>query len=562
MNNFILISFLSLFINSGMALTPSDALKAREEALQTLNAFNPTSVLNGYTQNPKETNLFPQEGMNTLSSSGLNALSNDSAALEVYQQAGSRNKGRYNPNSPEMLYAERLLENPEDAINGVCYKEPGYCESTTETKNCEETVGYKTISCGETLKVTLKPLTQNFTREAMFPHGKTTFDLTQCGKYNKRCSPANLAQINPSCEVLNLEVKYRNKVLQIIKEPTCKDATLTVSFGKIIQGSRTLNIKLKQLVSEDFWITQACEKKASDSCILKNSNSCLEPNATKIIDGIGITRTCWGYASHYQCSYLENSFCLALLNKGCSQVNSQCLQTSNRLCVRYLQTFSCMNQVCFPEKTFCPDKVPCSDGSCDVSFEEESDDEAEGLSRLGALAGVASDVATKQVRSGVPAIFTGANSTCRKVKADVRNCCRGSYHMTHCSEDEKRLAKAKEEGRAYKVGNFCALKKLGLCLEEKESWCVFPTKLASILQIQGRFYQLGISFGWAKDEDNKANCRGVTPEELERINFSALDLSPITQELLTRKVLPNEEQISTVNQSHIERLKQMGRAHD
>ncbi|HHF7375957.1 MULTISPECIES: conjugal transfer protein TraN [Legionellaceae] len=562
MSKFILILCSSLFITAGLAQTPADALKAREQAMHALNGFSPASVLNGYTQNPKETSHLPQEGTNTLPSAGLNALSHNPEALEVYQHAGTRTKGRYNPNSPEMRYAEQLLENPESAVDGVCYKEPGFCESTQESKTCEETVGYKNISCGEALKVTLKPLTQNFTREVMFPQGSATFHLAQCGKHNKKCSKANLAEISPACEALNLVVMYHNKVLQIIKNPTCKDPTVTVSLGKIIKAPIPLRMTLTQQVSEESWVTQACDKNTSDTCVLTNTNSCLEPNATKIMEGIAITRPCWGHASNYQCSYLENSYCMPLLQAGCSQVSSRCLNASNGLCTRFLQTFSCMNQVCFPEKTICPDKIPCSDGSCDLSFEEESDDAAEGLSRLGALAGVASDVATKQVRSGVPAIFTGTNSTCRKVVANTRNCCHGSYQMTHCSDDEKRLAKAKEEGRAYKVGTFCALKKLGLCLEEKESWCVFPTKLASILQIQGRFYQLGIHFGWAKDEDNKANCRGITPEELERINFSALDLSPITQELMNRKVLPNDGQVSAVNQSHIERLKQMGRAHD
>jgi conjugal transfer mating pair stabilization protein TraN len=248
--------------------------------------------------------------------------------------------------------------------------------------------------------------------------------------------------------------------------------------------------------------------------------------------------------------------------EGCSQVNSQCLNAPNGFCSSFLQTYSCLKQFCEPEKTVCPGTIGCSDGQCDLSETEASDDAAEGLSRLGVLAGAASDVASKQVHSGVPAIFTGTNSTCRKVKADVRDCCKGSYQMTHCSDDEKRLAKAKEEGRAFKVGKFCAIKKLGMCLEEKQSWCVFPTKLAAIIQIQGRYSQLGIPFGWAKEEDNKANCRGITPEELERINFSALDLSPIEQELMNRKILPQDNHVSSLNQSHIERLNQTGRSHD
>lgn len=186
---------------------------------------------------------------------------------------------------------------------------------------------------------------------------------------------------------------------------------------------------------------------------------------------------------------------------------------------------------------------------------------AEGLSRLGALAGAAGDVSANQVRSGTPAIFIGKNSTCRKVIKNVRNCCRGSHQMTHCSQDEKRLAQAKEEGRAAYIGTYCA-RKILKCVEEKESWCVFPTKLSSIIQIQGRLRQLGINFGWAGGKENRPNCRGITPEELERINFAALDLSPIQQELIARMTLPNNGSINRNNQSHIERLKQQERAHD
>jgi conjugal transfer mating pair stabilization protein TraN len=54
----------------------------------------------------------------------------------------------------------------------------------------------------------------------------------------------------------------------------------------------------------------------------------------------------------------------------------------------------------------------------------------------------------------------------------------------------------------------------------------------------------------------------LTPEELERINFAALDLSLIQQELIARMALPNNGSINNANQSHIERLKQQGRAHD
>lgn len=51
---------------------------------------------------------------------------------------------------------------------------------------------------------------------------------------------------------------------------------------------------------------------------------------------------------------------MPLLQGGCSQVGSQCLNASNGLCTRFLQTFSCMNQVCFPEKPFVLTKYPAA----------------------------------------------------------------------------------------------------------------------------------------------------------------------------------------------------------
>ncbi|AUH72839.1 MULTISPECIES: conjugal transfer protein TraN [Legionella] len=566
MLKFLFILSFCLIMAPGFSQIPADVLKTREQAMQALHGFNPASVIDGYTINPHETALNPQEGSNALSSQGLNALNKNPTAFELYQNAGTRSKGRYNPNSPEMRYAENLLENPENVLEGVCYKEPVHCETISETKTCQETLSYKNKACTEQLTVTLQPLAQQLNRVITTSNGNATFDVTRCAPHDKYCTKAALAELTPLCETLTVSITYKNKLVQLIKQPTCADPTVSIVTAQKGRHYARLSIHLTQWMSEDKWSAKACDAirqdRSASQCILNNESACLEPNAQKTIQGVGITRPCWGRSFQFQCSYLESSSCTSLMMEGCSQRDSQCVNSANGLCSSYEQTFTCFQKSCLPEKTVCPGRIGCSDGSCDLSEEEVSDDAAEGLSRLGVLAGSASEVAAKQIHSGVPSIFTGNNSTCRKVKADVRNCCKGSYQMTHCSEDEKRLAKAKEEGRAFKVGKFCALKKMGMCLEEKQSWCVFPTKLAAIIQIQGRYSQLGIAFGWAKDEENHANCRGITPEELERINFSALDLSPIEQELMNRKVLPNEGQVASINQSHIERLKQMERSHD
>lgn len=568
MIKFILFLFGLILTFCVLAQNQNDALRARDEALNALKGFNPSTVLKGYTANPQESALLPQEGINALGSAGLNALKNNQAARDVYSQAGSRVRIKSNPMSPEMQYAELLLDNPDGVLDGACYKQAGGCKNESVIKTCDESVHYTNSSCKETLNVQVSSITQSVSR-VVSPsrvQSTATFDLQSCPPRSRHCTTANTVLLAPHCEHLKVSVSHNRQPLFVIKEPTCTDSTVTVQLKGKGRYSAALNVTVTEYVGEDQWSFSECDRiktgHSKSQCFLEGNSSCLEPNQAKTMGGLSITRPCWGREYHYQCAAVSNSSCTTLINQGCSQSDSTCVEAKADRCERYIQTFSCIQQFCMPEKTVCPGKIGCSDGQCDTSHSEESDDMAEGLSRFGALAGVAGEVSANQVRSGKPAIFTGKNSTCRKVKGDVRNCCRGSYHMTHCSGDEKLLAYAREEGRAFKVGKFCALKKLGICLEEKQSWCVFPTKLAAIIQIQGRNKQLGINFGWAKDEDNRANCRGITPEELERINFAALDLSPIQQELIARMAVPNNGSINNANQSHIERLRLQGRAHD
>ena len=173
--------------------------------------------------------------------------------------------------------------------------------------------------------------------------------------------------------------------------------------------------------------------------------------------------------------------------------------------------------------------IPCNDGKCMPTQDEQSTDFAEGATELGALGGVADDVRKNQVRNGIPAIFSGSNNLCRVAAAHVGNCCGGNAHLLNCREEEKSLSRARQDNRAVYVGTFCAHRKLKVCIEHKQSWCVFPSKLSSIIQIQGRLGQLGIGFGQTTSKRNYANCRGITPEEISRIDFSRLDMRSVTE---------------------------------
>jgi hypothetical protein len=206
-------------------------------------------------------------------------------------------------------------------------------------------------------------------------------------------------------------------------------------------------------------------------------------------------------------------------------------------------------------------KVPCIDGACLPETNEPGDDFGEGITQLGSLAGAADDVSARQVHSGRPNIFTGSNYQCRKAVAGIGNCCEKNGNIMRCNKTEKALAAATKDSRSFYVGTYCAMSKLGICLEYKESWCVFPSKLASIIQIQGRKGQLNISFGTAKKKKNRANCRGISPEELSRINFQALNLFSLTEDFKSRGTKKPPENMDSQATQKIERMEGEGRAH-
>lgn len=563
MSKFGLIFFVFLFTACAAAQNQNDALHARDEAMQALKGFNPASVLKGYTSNPSESSLQPQEGSNPLGAQGLNALKNNSTANEAYNQAGTRTKIRTNVNSPEMRYAEKLLENPDSVLEGACYKEAGGCKSQSVIKTCEEFVQYSKFSCKETLDVQIKSVTQSFSRVVTPSRFQSVamIDLQACPLKDWQCTSANTLILAPNCEHLKVTVTWYNQVLLVTKEPTCVDPTVTVQFKGVGRYSASLQVNVTEYVSEEHWKNGDCERikteHSNNQCFLESSQSCIDEELVKVIGGIAIKRPCWGRAYHYHCAAVNSSSCTPLINQGCSQTASNCIQMSGNRCERFSQSFACMQQFCMPEKTVCPGKITCADGHCDTSKSETSDDMAEGLSRLGALAGVAGDVSANQVRSGAPAIFTGTPQECKKYPLGFRDCCTDSGWgdwVKHCPEDLQALQRAKQENRVVYLGSY-KNHKLGA---HHYTYCIFPTKLVSIVQIQGRGGQLGIPYGTAE----YPNCRGLTPEELERINFAALDLSPIQQELIARMVLPNNGSINNANQSHIERLSLQGRAHD
>lgn len=545
-----------------LILAPCLALAdAKTEALESLKRFNPASVLKDYTANPNESGLMPPEGSDTLKTNGLSAIYKDQTASSVFEQAKIRPRVKNNANSVEMRYAEKLIENADGVLEGSCYTTPASCHAENTLKTCEEFLTYQPSFCGERLTIQLKTHTDAVKRLGLMQNPTKTysFDLTRCSQ-GERCDRSQLLLFDKQCAKLTVEVRQRGRLLPILKAPTCLDPTIVVQLP--LSGGQYFSLKItaNQQIFEESWQKNDCseyEHKIKEGlCAEEASNVCTEANQTKIIEGIPFTRPCWGKETRYRCVDGLKSTCDALLKDGCSQVNSICSAMTTSHCTHFLQTFQCPIKVCMPEQTLCPGKIACADGSCDKSQMEESNDINEGISRLAALTGAAEDFSNAQASTEYqPSVFAGNAMSCQKYPLGLRDCCKdkgwGDW-IVHCPKALQALLKARHENRAVYLGKY-----------KKESknnhvYCVFPTQLAAIVQIQGRGGQLHIPFG----EPKEPSCRGLSAKELEAINFARLDLSPLTEALRAKIQNPLPEASAANNQSHIERLNQQGKAHD
>lgn len=109
--------------------------------------------------------------------------------------------------------------------------------------------------------------------------------------------------------------------------------------------------------------------------------------------------------------------------------------------------------------------------------------------------------------------------------------------MMSCNEDEGRLAMQEGAGLCHSIGTYCSscIKLFGSCvscLEHTTGKCCFNSKLARIVNEQGR---VQVAKGWGSAES--PDCSGFTVAQLQSLNFAAMDLSEFYASIVP--TLPN-----------------------
>lgn len=150
-------------------------------------------------------------------------------------------------------------------------------------------------------------------------------------------------------------------------------------------------------------------------------------------------------------------------------------------------------------------------------------------------------------------LFGGVPQHCRDIAVGYSNCCQEkgwgqAIDLAHCSATEKKLGRARQSGRTIALGRYCKHRVLSVCTEHAQVFCVFPSRMATIIQSQGRLSQLKKSLGTAQ----KPDCSGLSVEEFSTLDLGQIDFSALYADVRQSAKIPDTSPID------IEQLKSRG----
>ncbi|WP_080155092.1 type-F conjugative transfer system mating-pair stabilization protein TraN [Salmonella enterica] len=547
-----------------------------------IQGFKPAEVIPGYTTSPSESGYY-----GGVTSSGVDMTSPGSAALNSSEAGKTITESILNTpanNKPSLdapFISEGLdMQAKAETITGGgfdgCVDQPAsFTEITThqclrDTKIEQYCTRTATIvgDWKETTEVKTYTLTAfNFSRsgkqivfsvaapEAGIIHSASLNVTTQNYLWNSRASFMNTTFNLTWNDTIALGgatgmVLTKGQTLSGTScsgNGSCTGTLDNVIYNQFVGGSSRFTLTLVMQVKSREWVPRV---EWSESCPFSKSegamtgSQCVEPGGTRsvVVEGktYSIHQDCWKWQDTYLTQTETEGTCGEYMkDSACTVTRSQCADTVDGFCVSQQVTYSCERK-----KTgngqICGGEFFCTDGSCAQGQTGTSNMFGQAVSALAAVAAAGEDVAElngENVRA-----FTGEAKSCKKMAAGFNNCCKDSgwgqdVGLSSCSSDEKALGKAKEKKLTVYVGEYCSKKVLGVCLEKKRGYCQFDSKLARIVQEQGRRDQLGVGFGSGKSPD----CRGITVDELQRLDFGVMNFSDFYDDLNAGSEIPEDQ---------------------
>lgn len=254
-----------------------------------------------------------------------------------------------------------------------------------------------------------------------------------------------------------------------------------------------------------------------------------------------------GFASaKYVLNYQKDRVCQTIDNcinipSECAFQSSKCLSFSDENICNYTQNiYNCATTTTTSTANVsCGSNVYCTNGQCTQVEDDSTQDFGKSLSYLQALNQIGEDnnASFEDLR-----IFTGKSNSCDKQILGYNNCCSDDgwgqdYLGASCKESEIQLAQSQSKKLCHYVGSYCSKKTpiIKTCEKTTKSYCCFGSKISRVINEQGKI-QLGVGWGSAESPD----CRGLTAEEMQNLQFDKMDLGEISSDISGSVTIPDK----------------------
>lgn len=566
-----------------------------QQSAEVFKTFNPSQSIPGFSNNPKEQHYYvdgKSENASKMEEDGIHSL-NDKTVMNPIMGA-INHRVDVNMNSDAMKKLITISEHADEVVKGVTNQyvdcqSKSICQTQTENKQCIAPAISQAQSCKKDLVILARKgndrimdISVHLVGGFWSSRATTSIDLTT-GAFKLIQGYLTSVRVYPKmqplgCDRLSIQLlsavdRFGKPVKVAINQmPTCENhyvANVTASSaGRIFD--RTLDVTLVFRFTIQFpdeikeSIQDHCQildlLKSNQVCQVQGSPICTSGAGRKIINGVVIDRPCWQWTQNYICQTQSNNTCSNLNLEHCDLVSTTCSKQVGDVCVEKKNVYQCPTKVCQnTASVYCGNgQTFCLDGNCTNHDYQPYTKFNEAVSNLSSV-----NAASKNFDTSEGFIFRGHDLSCRYDEAGFRNCCNNSgwgqdMGLAHCSQEEKELGLSKQKKMVIYVGSFCSKKAGGLCLAHKKAYCIFDSKLSRLIQEQGRQRQLGIGFGDGKHPD----CRGLTPQELQHLNFDVMNFSEIYDDIRSKMTIHDQGDIQAEIKKSIDRLIQGGNAHE
>lgn len=258
---------------------------------------------------------------------------------------------------------------------------------------------------------------------------------------------------------------------------------------------------------------------------------------TRLIKGSPVFRSVWGRNLLFSCEPNPDSPCAKLRKLGGVLIKRKCLkENSLNDCDLWQKTYDMGGKASHQKHSysFKDREIWGFNGIFDESYEKNKD-----FSTVAAILGIFSDMKKEIEKQGDlnkenVRIFMGEpfGCACSFWSGELFDCCKKmeglaiSAYLAKCNSEELALTEKKQDGKCHFIGS----RQENLGTKTTKVFCCFATKLSRVVQEQGRD-QLNIDWGKADSPD----CRGLSLDELTRLDFSKIDLSEVVEDLAIDK---------------------------